>query len=127
FLGHGDVEEPPPEFFVGHVAIGVHCAVTVSRPRTELSSTRPNRDNTPWLDLAEHPNRLQYGRFRADLDEDHTALTSTLDGGDDGMPRSDELAPPRSGEVSKQVGGAQFQVVAAGDAHLAGEPPPHPD
>src|SRR4029077_3801051 len=56
-----------------------------------------------------------------------TALTSTLDGGDDGMPRSDELAPPRSGEVSKQVGGAQVQVVAAGDAHLAGEPPPHAD
>ena len=31
-LGYGDLEELPPEFLVGHVVIGVHGALTVSRP-----------------------------------------------------------------------------------------------
>ena len=43
------------------------------------------------------------------------------------MPASDEFAPPRSGEMSEQVGGAQLEVVAAGDVYPADESSPHAD
>ncbi len=124
-FAHGDLEELPAEFFVGHVVIGVHGGLTVSRPSIPLVlrdriETQPASLNTRILVMR---YRVQY----ADLGEDHTALPGTLGGRDDRMPGPDELAPSRPGEVSEQVRGAQLKVVAAGDARLGCESSPHAD
>jgi hypothetical protein len=41
--------------------------------------------------LAEHPNPLQCGGFRADLADEDAALSCAFDGGDDGVTGADQL------------------------------------
>jgi len=83
-----------------------------------------------WHDstgLPEDANPDDGKGFGTDLGGDHAALPGTLGGRDDGMPASDEFAPPRSGQMSEQVGGAQLEVGTAGDVYPADESSPHAD